>query len=134
MVITPPLSAKEGKNEKISQSINPDYELPQFKIDVITIIGRYDWDVNTATAIFMAESGLNPTSVSKTNRNGTRDYGVAQINSIHKGKVSGDINQLLDPETNIRVAYEIYKGRGNFSAWSAFNNKRYLKYKNIIKE
>jgi soluble lytic murein transglycosylase-like protein len=71
-----------------------------------------------AKRLAQCESGRNPKAVSKPNRNGTIDYGYMQINSIHRNKVNGNLQSLLDLETNIRVASQIYADWGNFSAWT----------------
>jgi hypothetical protein len=68
--------------------------------------------VSKAVKIMRCESGV-PNRVSKPNKNGTKDYGLMQINSIHAWRVDGDLNALLDPDTNIRVASEIYKDAGD---------------------
>jgi len=62
---------------------------------------------------FYSESGLRTEAYNWNPKSNTEDRGVAQINSVHK----------LTPEQahnfikNIDKAYEIYKSRGNFSAW-----------------
>ena len=84
-------------------------------------------DAKIMRAICQAESGLNPKAISKINRNKTRDYGICQINSIHADHVDGDLNRLLDEETNIRVSAEILKDQG-FNAWTVFNNGSYKKF------
>lgn len=80
----------------------------------------------TATAIMMAESSGNSWAVGH-NTNGTTDSGLFQINSIHADRVNGDLSSLLDPETNVRVASEIYREQG-FSPWVTYWTGRYLQY------
>lgn len=61
---------------------------------------------------FYSESGLRWDAYNGSNKNGTNDGGVAQINSIHK------IDDRFDYKQNIKKAHEIYKSRGNsFKAW-----------------
>lgn len=60
-----------------------------------------------AVKCFYSESGLRHDAVSKTN-----DHGVAQINLWYH-----DLDDPYDYKKNIAKAYEIYKKRGNFSAW-----------------
>lgn len=89
----------------------------------------YDWNVRVAYAICMAESRGNVRANNAgLNRNGTVDYGLMQINSIHADMVGGELEKLYDPEVNVGVAYKLYKARGDFTAWSAYNNKSYLMY------
>ena len=65
---------------------------------------------------------------SRKNWNGTRDYGTMQINSCHSDKVNGDLNALLDEETNIRVAKQIRDSWQGWNAWTVFNRGTYKKY------
>lgn len=70
--------------------------------------------VNNALLTMSKESGCRPTAVSPTN-----DHGLMQINcTYHCSKVGGDVNALYDPETNVRLASQIYAGRG-WNAWYA---------------
>lgn len=76
---------------------------------------------------FKSESGLRANAVNTKNRNGTVDRGVAQINSIHCGKVKGDCaTALLDAETNIRIAKQLYD-RSGFNPWYGVSCRKYWK-------
>lgn len=66
-----------------------------------------------ALACFISESGLNPQAYN-FNTNGTGDYSIAQVNSIHVQRFGSDF--MYDWKKNIDTAYQIYKERG-FSAW-----------------
>ena len=71
-----------------------------------------------------AESGCNPTADnSGLNQNGTVDIGLLQINSIHGFSKA----ELTNPARNITIAHQIWQKQG-YKAWSAFNNKSYLKF------
>lgn len=86
-----------------------------------------------ARAIAKAESGLNCKTVQDTlNPDGSVDYGLMQINSKAQGhRVNHEYSKLLDCEENIKVAKDIYVGRGNsFSAWVAYTNGSWVKYYN----
>jgi len=72
--------------------------------------------ITNCLMVMRGESGGRASAIGHNN-NGSTDYGLMQINSIHTKKVGGNLNSLLDPETNIRVASEIYKQQGNWSAW-----------------
>lgn len=90
-------------------------------------------NANTMKAICAAESGLTADAISKPNRNGTLDYGLCQVNSIHLWRVAGDYTRLLDAETNIRISKDIYDDRlswddDGFKAWTTYNHKKHLKY------
>lgn len=85
-------------------------------------------DASIAKAVCRAESGLNEKVVSKPNKNGTRDYGICQVNTIHAWRVGGELNNLLDKETNIRVSSEIFRDNGSFNPWTCFKTGAYLRY------
>lgn len=70
--------------------------------------------INNALLTMQKESGCRPTAVSPTN-----DHGLMQINcTYHCSKVGGNVNALYDPETNVKLAADIYAGRG-WTAWYA---------------
>jgi hypothetical protein len=76
-------------------------------------------------AIAQCESSLNPSTVSAPNRNGTRDWGLFQLNDggtlqaqlSASGYPSTDFPQALDPEWNTQAAAALYSERG-FSPWA----------------
>lgn len=77
----------------------------------------------------MAESGgIAHRDNAGLNRDGSVDYGLMQINSIHADMVGGDLESLRDPEVNIRVAYSLSRGGTDWTPWSAYNNGKYLKW------
>lgn len=60
------------------------------------------------------ESSCRTSAISATD-----DHGLMQINCrYHCSKVGGDVTRLYDPETNIKLASEIFSGRG-WKAWYA---------------
>jgi hypothetical protein len=65
------------------------------------------------------ESSFNA-AATHTNGNGTTDYGLFQINSVHAGKgVCPNATGLLSPEPNTRCALQIFKSQG-IGAWAAY--------------
>ena len=78
----------------------------------------------------MAESGgVASKDNAGLNSDGSVDYGLMQVNSIHADMVGGNLESLRDPNVNMRVAYGIYRGAGyRFTPWSAYNNGSYLKH------
>ena len=88
------------------------------------IVEKYPWNSKVMLAIARAESGCNPRSDnSGLNTNGTYDYGLFQINSVHGH--SRDI--LANPAKNTEIAFKIWQSQG-YRAWSAYNNGSYLKF------
>lgn len=80
-------------------------------------------DIATATAIALAESGGRNDATNK-NSNGSTDYGLWQINSIHKDALA--LGNWKDPATNAKMAYMVYSQAGhNFTPWVTFNNGHY---------
>lgn len=71
-----------------------------------------------ALRVMSGENGAGKAElVSRMNRNGTYDYGLFMINTCHKERV-GDLNKLLDAETNVKIAYEIWSEQG-WKPWVA---------------
>lgn len=84
-------------------------------------------------AVVLAESGGNPRAHNPVPPDNS--YGLAQINMLgamgpeRRKRFNLKSNEdLFDPSTNLRVAYALYRDRGNFSAWSTYSNGRYLTY------
>lgn len=79
-----------------------------------------------ATAIALAESGGNA-SATNHNTNGSTDYGLWQINSIHTDVLSS--GQWSDPAANAKMAHTVYAQAGNsFTPWVTYTTGRYLVY------
>lgn len=68
-------------------------------------------ELHTAVAVAYAESLGDPDAVNR-NRNGSKDSGLWQINSIH------GFQDLFDPLENARAAYEVWRVQG-WTAWYA---------------
>lgn len=90
-------------------------------------------NVATAVAIALAESGGNPRAHNPVPPDNS--YGLWQINMLggmgpeRRKRFNLKSNEdLFEPSTNARVAYALWKDRGNFSAWSTYSNGRYLTY------
>lgn len=88
---------------------------------------------NTMYGIVMAESGGNANAHNTNASTGDNSYGLAQINMLGDlgpqrlqqfGLSSAD--QLFDPLTNLRVAYQLSGGGQNFTPWSTYNSGAYL--------
>ena len=88
------------------------------------LVEKYPWNSKVMLAIARAESNCNPRSDnSGLNANGTYDYGLFQINSVHGHSRS----ILANPAKNIEIAFKIWQSQG-YRAWSAYNNGSYLKF------
>lgn len=81
----------------------------------------------TGSAIVMAESGGNALAVNNSNNNGSSDYGLWQINSVHAALLAK--YNWRNPQQNTDMAYQIWKSAGNnWSPWATFNNGSYKQY------
>ncbi len=71
-----------------------------------TAAERYGLPVALLIAIAEQESAFNPRAINSANRNGTRDIGLMQINSMHLPELARlGIREadLFDPCTNVQV-------------------------------
>jgi hypothetical protein len=90
--------------------------------------GFPDNQLATATAIALAESDGH-TKETHVNSNGTTDYGLWQINSVHSAVLAG--GDWSSPVDNAKMAYQIWHGaKGSWQPWSTYNSGRYLLYMN----
>ncbi len=77
----------------------------------------------------MAESRGNPTKDNTgLNKDGSVDYGLMQINSIHADMVGGNLEALRDPATNIKIAYSLSHSGTDWTAWTTYNNGDYRQF------
>ena len=82
---------------------------------------------NTFIAILKAENGSHECTRDNrgTNRNGSIDIGLTQINWTPASPYS--FEQLQDCKFNLDIAMKKYETRG-FQPWAAYNSGRYLKH------
>ena len=89
-------------------------------------------------ACIQQESKFNPKAVSPLNKNGTRDWGLAQFNDgknaqgvpywIGSGAAFKDTDEVLNnPEKNVRIMIEQYK-RGNLNYWASYSTGAYKQW------
>lgn len=86
-------------------------------------------DADRAIWIAKCESGLRKDAINPNNPNGTTDYGVFQINSVHLKKRGDKFTN--DWRENVRVAKKIFDEQG-FRPWvcaTAIGEKNYLSSK-----
>lgn len=98
----------------------------------IAALVREHWDVDEKTlpvvvAIALAESNGRTDAINTANRNGSRDWGLFQVNDVNWKNETA--SQRLDPVTNTRKAYEVYKRQG-LKAWVTFNVGAHEKFMN----
>jgi hypothetical protein len=80
-------------------------------------------NVTIAVAVALAESGGNP-NATHTNTNGSTDYGLWQINSVHKDLLQK--SNWRDPVTNGRMAHSVWsQAGGKWTPWATYNHGTY---------
>lgn len=83
-------------------------------------------DTLTAFCIALAESSGDPT-VTHQNTNGSTDYGLFQINSVHSDLLKG--GNWQDPSANANMAYQLYTSKGGkFTDWTTFTDGSYARF------
>lgn len=98
---------------------------------VARVAGWSGGDLVTAVAIAYAESGWDDTARGGPNSNGTYDYGLWQINDIHKPTQTEKTNSVA----NGQRAYRIYKEAGNsFKPWATYNDGTYKRHLGLAQE
>jgi len=116
--------------------VNDPPAIPVQKTGDCHDVKQFDWDVKMAFAICMAEAkktpdqpyGVTRWNNAGLNGDGSVDYGLMQINSIHADMVGGNLDLLYDPEVNIKIAYSLSKGGTDWTPWSSYNNGKYREH------
>lgn len=75
----------------------------------------------TALAIVACESGFNPNAHNASNKNGTVDSGLFQINSIHHTRMEELGLDVWKPQDNIKFARMLYDESG-FAPWVCYTH------------
>jgi len=143
LFLTGCVETRDAMNDKVEQVEAVEELPPSPKLEELSVVvtpeekaegdlfDKYFGDeANIARAIAQAESGMREDAISKPNWNGTRDRGIMQINDCHADKVGGNLDALLDKETNIRVAKQIRDSWESWNAWTVFRTNKYLDYLN----
>ena len=117
--VDPPVVVVEKKKEpevevkviKYTELSTPTGNCEEYR----EIINSYDWPVTYAMAICQAESQGNANAEGDKNTP-YHSYGLFQVRAL-PGRPSGE--ELIDPEFNIKIAYQIYKESG-WCPWSVY--------------
>lgn len=89
--------------------------------------------IPTVVSIALAESGGRSGAVNNANNNGSSDYGLMQINSVHSNLLKN--NDWEDPQQNMNMAFQIYKSAGNkFTPWVTYNTGAVNRYAGIARQ
>jgi len=94
-------------------------------------VGFVGHDRVIAAAVAMAESGGGNAHATHTNSNGTTDFGLWQINSVH-----ADLFNQYDwavPGDNGRMAHAVWQGAGGkWTPWATYPNAANLQMNKVI--
>jgi len=101
--------------------------------DIYDYISTKNWDFSVAIRMAKSENFWNLNhhfncSRTNTNKDGTTDYGVFQINSVHTKRVAKHgwtMEDMKDCQKNIDIAHEIWTEQG-WIPWSSYKNGSYL--------
>lgn len=83
-------------------------------------------DLIVAVAVAGAESGWVADIIGGPNDNGTYDYGLWQINTIHEELLAG--GDWKDPGYNAYMAYEIWSDAAGWTPWVTWQTGAYEAY------
>ena len=82
--------------------------------------------IATATAVALAESA-GRTDARNKNTNGTTDYGLWQINSVHSSVLAS--GSADDPAANAKMAFQVWQAAGGkWQPWSTYNSQRFRQF------
>lgn len=124
----PPVGLSSGGNVSCAAPVAALGGLDAKKVAALAYqAGFRDDNVSMAVAIARAESQWKPLAVNDQNTNGSTDYGLMQINSIHASLLAtGD---WRDPQDNMRMAFQIFTDAGaRWTPWSTYNSGSYRQY------
>ncbi len=147
--------------KKIEPVIEPVKETPKDVYEEVKEALKYDWSTpekarhsvrvicdehglslklkNIVTACIMQESQFNPKAISPKNKNGTRDWGIVQINDggnhlgvpywIGPTRLFENTQEVLDnPEKGVRFMAKETKKYGYPKWWSSYSTGAYKKW------
>lgn len=99
--------------------------------EIANVMSRAGWPtaaIPVGVAVALGESSGNPT-LTHRNRNGSTDYGLFQINSVH-----GDLlkqGSWSDPVDNAKMALKVYQDAGNsWRPWVVYNSGSFKRFYN----
>lgn len=86
------------------------YSQQQIQDMITAAASKYGIPASVALAVAQHESSFNPAAVSATNKNGTQDYGLFQLNTATLQQYGLSTSQALDPATNIDIGVQMLGG------------------------
>lgn len=80
------------------------------------------------TAIEGAESGWTPGEISGLNTDGSRDYGLSQVNNKAHPNYFRTAGEILQPLYNAKAAFAISNHGSSFQPWTTWNTGAYRRF------
>jgi hypothetical protein len=80
----------------------------------LELLSGCSWPLGEAYSIFWCESTGDWGAISPDGSN----FGGMQINAIHAWRLGGNLDLLLIPEVNVRVACDIYRDNAGWGPWA----------------
>ena len=77
-------------------------------------------DPHTALAIAECESGLKAQAYNPSNRDGSKDRGLFQINTVHDPSLEKLGYDVWKVEDNVAFARHLYDQRGGWGDWVCY--------------
>ena len=103
--------------DAVTPTITDSSSLTPRQLDQVLRKAGFTGDsLRVAWALAMRESGGHPQATGH-NKNGTTDWGLFQINDVHRSSGWIDFSKLYDPTYNASVAYRMSSHGQDFSAW-----------------
>lgn len=139
LIKTTPTPTKKPKQAiVIVEEVQAQEPTTKSDLEIAQYINLKDWDYETAIKVAKSENAWNSRKAfdctinnAGTNKDGSIDYGIFQINNIHRKFVEDYYSRPFEEVVtncfeNIDVAYMIYERNGNaWTPWSAYNNGSY---------
>ena len=123
----------QGQNDGYNVAYDEFYDKLSTNPKVSYLFKKYfpnQEEARVMRAISLAESKGIQTAVNTANRNGSKDFGFFQINTVHrkKGETTEQfLNRVCNLEENFKEARRVLD-KQSFTAWSTYNNLTYLQY------
>ncbi len=81
---------------------------------------KWEWSCSEAKAVALCESTMRPHTVSPPNRNGTKDRGLFQVNSVWREAFGEERwSRILEADVNVAMAHHIWVvGKRSWMYWT----------------
>lgn len=131
-----PVAPAETVTEPAPQTVALPEPAPQPVVETPAVANNcdlasgYNWPVDVARAICMAESSGNANAHNAADGHATctGSYGLYQIGCFWADFYGITIESLYDPAVNTEIAHRIYQRTGSFYPWTTWTGGAYKQY------